>query len=255
MDIGICKLCGFEKELLRRSHIISECNYDGLYDNENFLHRLDFSGVRKNKAISKIPKGEYEGNILCSNCDSVIIQSYEDYVCRMIYAKRPLSSNQHPICTNHVNPEGQEFTFYRNIDYQKAKLYFLSILWRASISSRPFFNLIEVSDHEREKLREMVYSGTPGNSQQFPVLTYGWLNDVSANKDLILQPKKFIAQHSSRFCFPIRGFVFNVYMDIRDVPLDLKDFLLADDCFPMLHLQRGDYMRWIDNYNALGERD
>jgi hypothetical protein len=251
MNFGICRLCHNNRKLLRRSHIIPEFNYDVLYDDKNFLRRLLFDIDKGVKHIGKIAKGEYEGDILCSECDSEIIQLYEDYTARLIYAKRPLPSVDQVNCINYVNHEGQEFSICHNVNYGKIKLYILSILWRASISSRPFFENIKLTNEEEEQLRTAIHSGQLGEVSDFPILTFSWLNDPEAKKDVILQPKRYKETNGHRYCFPIRGIVFNIYTNRNDIPQPLEEFLLQEKVLPILHLQRGEYLKFVKKYNGL----
>lgn len=250
MKIGECQLCKLQKELLSKSHIIPEFNYNILYDDKNFIKKIFLTAIEGIKYVGNVAKGEYERSILCVECDSIRIKASEDYVSRLIYAKNPLEVDQQPNCTNYVNQEGQEFSICTNVDYDRVKRYILSILWRASISSRPFFDGIEMEDPMMEEMRQVILNASNTNFSKWPILITSWLNDPNARRDIIMQPKTYIETIGHRYCFPIRGVIFNIYTNIEDVPVLIRDFLLRPNELPMLHLQRGDYLNYIRVYNG-----
>jgi len=54
------------------------------------------------------------------------------------------------------------------VEYKRFKLFLLSLLWRASISTRPFFELVKLELLQEEKLRKMLYEGDPGEQNEYP---------------------------------------------------------------------------------------
>jgi hypothetical protein len=52
------------------------------------------------------------------------------------------------------------------IDYARFKLFQLSILWRASVSTLEFFRLVSLGPHE-ERLRQMLSACDPGSPEEF----------------------------------------------------------------------------------------
>lgn len=110
-----------------------------------------------NKKESFPPTGIYEGNILCSDCDNKILGSYETYAAKELFKPtiHGLIENLKKII-NDFNGNTTSVTMSR-IEYQKAKLFFLSILWRSNISSHPFFKFIDIEPTISEKIRKMLY--------------------------------------------------------------------------------------------------
>src|ERR1700722_9313027 len=76
----ICKLCLQNKKLLKKSHIIPDFMYKELYDKHHRIYSFNPMEMVNNTGKIKLHQsGVYEGNILCENCDNVIISQYENY--------------------------------------------------------------------------------------------------------------------------------------------------------------------------------
>ena len=99
--------------------------------------------------------GIYESNILCRECDNEIIGKIETYAANALYYNN-FSVDKKIKCKTKIHPNGTEIRIVTNIDYNKFKLFLLSILWRASISSHPFFNEITLSKEHEKTIREYL---------------------------------------------------------------------------------------------------
>ena len=160
MKTGICKLCLQEKALCRESHIIPSFHYKFLYGHNNELIYLNSqkAEVRYNS--------EYESDILCKECEEGVIGRLDDYAAKLIHNKFPIKSI---FRLEQIN--GKECSVLENCpnyDYACFKLFLLSLLWRASITSRPFFKAIQLNSQVEEDLRKMVLNNRPGEPEEFP---------------------------------------------------------------------------------------
>src|SRR5229473_2688230 len=124
-----CKLCLEEKTLLKQSHIIPDFMYQELFDEKHQFYR---SKTPNPDNYSKLPTGEYDQNILCTECDNVRIGQLEDYARKVLYGGK-VAVPESLTFMNQVNPHGMKYTYCQNINHKKFKLFLLSILWRASI--------------------------------------------------------------------------------------------------------------------------
>ena len=162
--MATCRLCLRERELLRKSHIIPDFMYRELFDDK---HRMVKGTPITGERPQNLQSGEYEGGLLCASCDNSIIGGYEGYASKVLYG------GGIPIRVENVRKadDGLEITILHGLDYKIFKLFLLSILWRASISSLPFFDAVDLGPYE-EKLRVALLSGDPGPVGYFPcVLT------------------------------------------------------------------------------------
>lgn len=226
MQIGPCKLCLRKKPLLKKSHIIPEFMYTGMYDEKHqMLVGIPHEIFTSDKKLDMVPSGEYEGGLLCADCDNDLIgHNLETYARSVIYGGR-FSKGSTPDCKNFRAPNGLTFARCKNIDYRKFKLFLLSILWRASISSRSFFSDVNLGPYE-EVIRRMLLVSNPGNVEDFPILLITWLNDSNLPKELIGQPCRARDEGGIHYIFPIGGVVYLFYVSPNAMSKRLLPFTL-----------------------------
>lgn len=153
-----CKLCLKTCEL-KNSHIIPHLAIKPIRD-ESLNNRFYEFFNNQSKIIQDGPKE----HLLCDQCEQYLGQRFEKYFKETIY----------------LNRHGTQKTYYEkvliieNLDYQKIKIFFLSLLWRASISSKPEFDNIYISDNE-EIIRKMIIEGIPEKSSFFSISAIGLL--------------------------------------------------------------------------------
>ncbi len=207
--MGICKLCLQDRKLLKKSHIIPDFFYreSGVYTEKHQINKINVAEYTKSGKIGYVPTGEYEGEILCQNCDNLIIGTLEDYGRKVLFGG--LKGNEALRYSQHRNPyDGFSYTRWYNVDYAKFKLFLLSILWRACISTRPAFSDAVVSFEDLENLRSMIFNNQPGNVYEYPIVFMTYLNDKGVPSDYIFSPLK--GNHPDRplITFLLGGFVF-----------------------------------------------
>lgn len=218
--IGICKLCLEEKELLKKSHILPEFlyRYSGVYDDKHRMHSFNSEDILQNRKIRKEQSGVYDCNILCANCDNVIIGSYERYASMVIYGKDiPIESC--PDC-NTYGDTNSIFSICTNIDYTKYKLFLLSILFRTSISNDDFFDEVKLNSENEETIRKMVYEGNSGNYNDFPFLVSTFANS-EITSDIFINPVRADGDGIITYTFVFAGMSYVFYEGIN---LNTDDF-------------------------------
>lgn len=238
----ICKLCGQEKELIKKSHIIPDFMYQDLYDDKHKLILFSphdyINGQAKQKRASS---GDYEGNILCNDCDNKLLGGYEDYAAKAIFGGQ-LPEDERPILTPYRNQHGVEFSGCRNLNYAKFKLFLLSILWRSSISSRKLFTQINLGPHE-EVIRQMILNSNPGDVSDYPIFVMTFVNDKKMPNDVILPPqKRRMSDGHTTYVFPIGGFIYCFYVNSQSHKLPehvLSETLRPTNELHIIHLPKG----------------
>lgn len=190
-----CKLCLREKELIGKSHIVPDFMYKELFDEKHSL--ISFKTLTPQSGRS-VFNGEYEGDILCRDCDNKIIGKLESYASQILYGG-PLGVKMQ----NFIKPDGLEFTETTGLDYPKFKLFLLSVLWRASISNRPFFRLVSLGPYE-EKIRQMILNGDAGLPGDFPCILISY-RKRNFPKKMIMEPKKIKIDNKIGYHFLIGG--------------------------------------------------
>lgn len=144
-----CARCLEEKKLVK-SHIVPEFVHKPVYstkgNEKGKAKRVTFAGD-----VRDVKKGEVE-HLLCEECEG-ILSVYESYAAPIVRRIYDTSSN--------LGAEVRE-----NVDYQKFKLFQLSILWRAAVATNKWFREVDLGDH-KEILRRMLYEENPGSQSDY----------------------------------------------------------------------------------------
>jgi hypothetical protein len=198
---GPCTLCG-DVSLRRQSHIIPEFLYKDLYDDK---HR--WVGLRPNRGPHPQQKGIRE-YLLCDSCEGRL-SIWESYAAAKL-------------------PDPPDFALQRgsrqvfpDVDYERFKLFQLSLIWRASVARHRTFYRVELGPHE-ERIRQMLLEETPGEPWD-----YGCLMLVpSAGKlDRICLPFLPVRYQGHQvYCLLARGLIWSFFVSSH-----LKQFRGAED--------------------------
>ncbi len=165
-----CALCKIDSNLCD-SHIVPEFVFKGLYD-EN--HR--FMGVTGtgNKGWKYLQKGIRE-KLLCQNCEQFINEKYE-------------IPFQNEWLNKQTFPDKVSESYFAKYDYAVLKLFHLSVLFRASVSTLPTFRQVSLGKHQ-EIIRQLLLSRDPGKLDQYPIVAFAVLNNIKeVEKRLITMP-------------------------------------------------------------------
>jgi len=251
--MGKCRLCLQEKELIKKSHIIPDFMYrhSNMYNENHQIHTFTLDDLIKGKGPQMIYTGEYEGNLLCSDCDNRIIGELENYGKNVIFGGN--DKNNDPCCEGFQDQENRKFWICRNVNYRKYKLFMLSILWRMGISSRPLFKDIQLGEHE-EALRSMILNSNPREFYCYPIFSSTFLKDKSAPKDMIVQPVQFKGSiEKVLLILPGMLHAFVLSTDDKTFPLDeLKNTVInEDDRLFIYEMDEGATMSYIKNLSGL----
>ncbi len=157
---GVCKLCGNTAKLVK-SHIIPEWAYKRLFDEKK--HRLMRVASDDLKAISFLPTGVYD-RFLCDACESSF-KELDEYGRAIIFSK---PGEQ----TFGVEPESAPHGLnILKIDYNRLKLFQLSVLWRAAVCDRDVFAQVDLGEHE-PRIRRMLLNNEPGVAEEYGCVMY-----------------------------------------------------------------------------------
>jgi hypothetical protein len=208
-------------------------------DDDNSLIQTTNLGIRSGIGKpKKIFTGVFDEQILCSKCDNNTIGKLEQYGLKVIH-KGFVTKKFSQEIRNHYNPLGYDYSVIQNVDYKKFKLFLLSILWRSSISSRPFFKDVFLGPYE-EVLRKMLFEENPGSNKDFPVLIY-MPHDKELNlKSLIGQPRKIKFQGKTGYVFIINGLIFIYLVTEENLDSNILEFTInSNNEFRVSHLPEG----------------
>jgi hypothetical protein len=181
----VCALCQINSSL-RNSHIIPEFLYDTLYDDKHRLHQLSTNPDAKDHLLQK---GVREP-LLCEPCEQRL-SVLERYVSLVLNGGVGLMYHR----------AGKRLLL-EGLDYTKFKLFQLSVLWRASISSLPMFTQVSLGSHE-DRIRQMLLRDDPGPPERYGCLMFVLLHEGQLVRDLIVQPTwaRLVGHYAYRFVF------------------------------------------------------
>lgn len=213
-----CKLCRLPKEL-QESHIIPKFIYKPLRDDKNRIQRLSKTdNKQKNYKKHKPIQDGLKEYLLCRDCEQLLNNKYERY-----FKTAWLDENKLPEI---MDDEGIKIT---GLDYSKFKLFHLSILFRASVSSLPEFKEVNLGKHE-DLLRVILLNEEYLLDTKYPIACHAITkleNEVQFG--LITSPFKLRLQGgyiSYGFCFA--GCVWYYIVDSREIS-DFSNFMLKSN--------------------------
>lgn len=147
---GKCRLC-LEERYLEKSHVIPRTFWKRILEGGSFFFQ---TSTQKDVPTRRAAYQQWE-YLLCSRCEDRF-KEYEDYIVLALFHGKGVR----------IVRDGNVLTC-SGFDYAKTRLFQLSILWRASISSLPFFKNVALGPHE-ERIRCMLNVGDAGLQTHYP---------------------------------------------------------------------------------------
>lgn len=153
---GVCKFCGNTRKLIR-AHIIPESLFPLRDDKQVAYLTVTNFGQRRTK---KSPKGWYDTDIVCGECETRW-DTWDHHAANIL--------RNTPNVANGIHHDGKLVAVkLPGADYRHLKLFFLSLLWRMSCSSRPEFSKINLPELE-DDLRSRIIAEDPGHPDEYSV--------------------------------------------------------------------------------------
>ena len=151
----VCALCLEEREL-KNSHIISEFVYKalGVYDEK---HRFCGFSTDPAESVNTHQKG-FREHLLCGVCEGRL-NVWETYARKVLFGGCELEMSAVP-------DDPKVAATARGVDYAKFKLFSMSLLCRAGVSSLEMFELVDLGPHA-EQLRLLILDEQPGAHWQY----------------------------------------------------------------------------------------
>lgn len=200
-----CRLCNLEKDL-KRSHIIPEFIFKPLYDSKHRFHKIV---ADRGKVNTYLQKG-FREPLLCLGCEEILSKN-EKYVAEIFSGKREILL---------TNVDG--LVVAKGIDYAKFKLFALSVLWRAGVSSDQFFREVMLGVHE-VRIRKMLLNNCPGTVSEYPFLLTLVLHENELLSGLIIEPERVKLAGHNAYRFVFSGLVWIFVVSSHMIPNILQD--------------------------------
>ena len=197
-----CLLCQEEKKLVR-AHIIPRAFY-----------RLDHTDRRPARLVTnvsgrhtkKVPIGIYDDGIVCEECEH-LFSPWDDYAAEIFLHQwgefRP------------IRGDGKDIALVRETySYTKLKMFFISLLWRAGVSSHEMFDGIDLGPHE-SVLRQSLLAREPGDINYFSVLLQAFSDTTNVG---ILNPHSTRLEGIRFYRFYVAHVIAHIKVDARPLP-------------------------------------
>ncbi len=236
-----CRLCNGEKPL-KESHIIPRFFYRPMeWNGNNFRYQI--LGVHSIRVITG--QGGIKERLLCEDCE-LKFSRFENYVSRTLYGGLELTFSK---LTNRT-------WLISGLDYNKFKLFQLSILWRASVSSQEFFESVRLGEKHESEISKMLLDQNPGPPEKYLCILVAIIFDGNVIDDFILNPT-YIRQDGHRvYRFIFGGFAWAYFVSSHSTPEGVRQYAINQNgemIVSALEMQRlGMIIGLINNLNISG---
>ena len=201
----ICKFCGQEKKLIR-AHIIPRKFYLD-YKSEKYV------GVNPQTGEFVLQQcGLYDKNILCEDCDSKILRIYEEEGYRVLLKE----------IFNHSAIKETSRTMYHmqigEFDYHALRRFFITILWRASVSDLEECKYIKLGPYEEKALE--ILKGQKEYDNLFKILIYKSPEGEDFNKLVFIG--KALFKKTPAYVINMAGYFVFVIVNYKNCDIKIK---------------------------------
>ncbi len=210
MPKGICALCHQSREL-QCSHVIPNAFFRRIKQ-RNFGRLVAIDDSANTPVQYSIDS--WSENLLCSECESHL-STYEKYAVEILRGTQKTAF--------HLHRDGLTF---RGVSYEKLKLFFTSLIWRAAVSTIAPFAKVTLPDPLKEEARASLLSKNPLSpkklgcriSQLFDPTpsSKGGFSDSNI-KQLIISPIPRIHGRYVSFLFVMEGYLLEFF--VPSIPL------------------------------------
>ena len=225
-----CKLCHQEAEL-RDSHVIPEFLYEALYDEKHRYHVV--SNVH-----GKFPRPEQKGlreRLLCATCEARF-NRWETYAANVLYGKNKARSHKR---------DGT--IIIEALDYLQFKLFLLSLIWRAGVSSLLVFRETTLGPHHEEELRTMLLSAAPGPSEKYGCLVFAVTLDGQPLDGTIYGPQPCWVGNHRCYRLLVRAFLFIYFISSHRPDDTAIQYFLTEEGRLLIPVKRLQDIAFLDS--------
>lgn len=225
-----CRLCEKNAEL-RKSHILPEFIYSPMYDEKHRFHVLSNLPAKRN---AKEQKGLRE-RLLCSECETQLSR-HERYASLAFNGGVEIQSTR-----------SGKLVRLAGIEYAPFKLFALSVLWRAGVSSLKMFEQVSLGPHEH-RLRQMLLADDPGPSSVYPFMMSPVTYDGVIQTDFIVQPTCTRADGHLAYRFVFGGIAWIFVVSSHLPPKIFRAVTLSEDGETTMLISKMDKMPFIMDF-------
>ena len=202
---GICKFCGKEKGLIG-AHIIPQNFY--INRKEKGYRSLDIT----DGSWQQWQAGLKDYNILCTDCDNETLGKFDNEAYRVLFTE----------IYKHKEPQDEPKGFLYHLtkddyDYTLLRKFFISILWRASISKMRDFSIIDLGPYEKFALE--ILQDKKEHKDLFKILIFKMKDEKSLSEFVYINSYKEYQTTVYDIC--MAGY--NIIIFVKNPRLSQKD--------------------------------
>ncbi|MGA2279149.1 MAG: hypothetical protein ABSG80_02465 [Verrucomicrobiota bacterium] len=221
-----CKFCHKQVPKLVNAHIIPRSLFRAaLGQGKSFIH-IEVNDADLDRKFKQT--GISDKTILCEQCERFF---------------SPYDTHGFEVVTNLLATKqifydtfGKSFAYISKVaDYRLFKLFVLSVLWRASVSSLEFFDEIHLGAHEG-KIRMMLKNNNAGIEDDYSVLCLYQTDHKYPST--VIPPFQQRIEGGINFCrlyLPL-GLVFLIKVDSRPLPKNLLPWIVKQNSQTLFQL-------------------
>ncbi len=160
----VCKLTGKSGRAVK-AHIVPKAFYELPPQSEGPTRLLTNT---PGQYPTKIPVGIYDDAIVTSEGE-LLFGPWDDYACKVLLNRFKEFT---PIYKNRLLKGWQ----LEDVEYERFKLFGLSVLWRAHASTQRAFQRVNLGVHE-PKIRDLLIRADPAKAEDYSVCFMRWIDD------------------------------------------------------------------------------
>jgi len=219
-----CKFCGNEDKLID-AHVIPAGFFRRIRQQDK--KALEIITNREGEYTKRAPIGIYDQNIVCAKCEG-IWQEWDDYAQKLL-TDTPLNARARYIKSRLI------CYVVDNYDYARLKLFFISVLWRASVSSQKFFSRISLGSLE-DIAKKHIKDADPGTREDFSVIISKFNHPLAKG---IFDPYVYQMSGVNYTRFYFASYMADIKIDLKPTP-DKYSLITIAENLP-LHIICRDY--------------
>ena len=200
----LCKFCGEKKKLID-AHIVPKAFYTHFVPNRTNILKIQSDIPYE----LRCPAGFYDKNILCAECDRKL-GVYDQEAQKLFLSDISKYKRQEGNFSAYGIPAGI-------FDYKKLKLFFISMLWRASISSNDSFKFVKLGDKFEAMALKVLRHPELDVINQFSVFIFKYKSVPNIRIERIfIEPIPCRADGINYYEFVFAGYQINIKVDSRE---------------------------------------
>lgn len=210
-----CLYCGQERTLVK-AHIIPEAFFRDIRGEASTLYFImNEPGTHPKRA----PIGVYDKQILCGECEKSF-QNVDDYAADLLIRERDSAFERKSLT-------GGTIYVAEQFDYHRLKLFIVSVLWRASVSTQQYFSRVDLG-RRLARAKEMIAAEDAGPAGEFAVVLSRWAvpEQFSISPTLMADPFEMRYDGIRAVRLYLSAFVADVSVEQRSLPHALEAAIL-----------------------------